>query len=568
MHITVVLFLGAGASVPADVPDTKKFVDRFKDHIKSQDEKHRTVAKLLEVLEEYVRVNPMRQVDIELLLEALERLENRESDVLPYFTKGGDYIMEGYLDKGPIRDELREFIRSNVMVQKNQIEYLQYLRELVAVYGTPAEGGPLSVFTVNYDNCIEQFCDLFSLNFCDGFQIEWTPKLFESPKYDIHLFKLHGSTNWYRTQSGRHIRIPIRSEKGKVELDTGEIAETFIVFPGLKSTYYEPYLDMLGIMKDRLKRTDIVVVVGYSFRDDDIKKIFWDIAATNRRLKVVLVSPSASRVYEKQLAFKADRRHSPLTRRCLVLPFLFERVLPILNKTYISNLKDVILQERSIERQKALGQAYDYVPFLGRCIDCGFIEKVMPLFPITDFGKDWKSKLRVATLSMAYLEARDTEPNLEEKQKLFMDSLKIMLSDNLLIRVGTRKNVELFLQPCGPGIEVLRPLPIIDHIGIIENEIESIADMVREDRRDDVVKVFEPLRKFIGCFSDIQWEERIELSVYVDLRREEYEEETQRIDEILQGRTGESELPKEEVDEISEIIDSIEQSRLNGCFGN
>ncbi len=71
----ILFFLGAGASVHADVPDTRGMVVKFRQQIADSTENSQTIDRILQILTDH---QPMSEpVDIELLLETLERLEKK-----------------------------------------------------------------------------------------------------------------------------------------------------------------------------------------------------------------------------------------------------------------------------------------------------------------------------------------------------------------------------------------------------------------------------------------------------------------------------------------------------------
>lgn len=564
---SLMLLLGAGASVPADVPDTKEFVRTFATHLESREQEYETLNKILETLERYVEDNPERQVDIELLLETLERLENRKGEILPYFYDGGRYILEEASDKAPIRDRLRDFIRYSVVVEKDKIGYLEPLRELIARYGVGSGGPPLSIFTVNYDNCIEQFCGQYSLDFCDGFLMEWNPWLFGSKDNDVDLYKLHGSISWFRTQSGKHIKIPIKPDEGTVELDTGESAETSIVYPGLKQVYYGPYFDMLGMLKEQLKRTQTVVVAGYSFRDDGIKKIFWDAASMNRDLVVILVSPSALRVYEDELAMQDDGTSSPLEGRVLILPFLFQSVLPLLHEWYISKLQSAHAQERSQERRRALREDVDYAPSTRDYARCGFVEKVGEYYSLSNWHKDWREEIIVCVFSLAHLLARGDVKTDAHRSMLsfYTDSLKRLLTSNVHVETRTSGAIIMEFMPYLVNSE---PSGVQEVRVVVENalkHVNSISNLTRRDRGPSVRTFFKPMENVLELYPIKNWPDKVELTEYTRLRNGRHDKDVKRILQIV-SEAGEGELSSEHTDEIAEIIRGIEMDELARCF--
>ncbi len=93
----LIFFLGAGASVKAGVPDTYKLVTAFRDEIKGDSTVEPTTDKIIELLLEWKKTTNQsdNRVDVELLLEALERLKSRDSDFLVRFYDDPKYRPQG-----------------------------------------------------------------------------------------------------------------------------------------------------------------------------------------------------------------------------------------------------------------------------------------------------------------------------------------------------------------------------------------------------------------------------------------------------------------------------------------
>ena len=83
----VLVFLGAGASVPAGVPSVNQMVDRLLTYLLNENESEycQILTEIVELLREWVKNERLdKMVDIELLLETVEKIENR-GDILPLF---------------------------------------------------------------------------------------------------------------------------------------------------------------------------------------------------------------------------------------------------------------------------------------------------------------------------------------------------------------------------------------------------------------------------------------------------------------------------------------------------
>lgn len=274
---------------------------------------------------------------------------------------------------GNLKKKLQDFIKKTGLVGKDDVKYLKDL--LLFIEEQPHK--PLDIFSVNYDICIEQFCDSFEKEYVDGFYLKWELGSLKRQDVDVRLHKIHGSIIWYRTDKGSYVKLPIQSIEAQVELTTGEKASTLILYPMRKLEYTVPLMDLLMILKDKLSRVKFAFVIGYSFRDNQIRQIFWNAAKKNKELILILASPSAQKVYEKRLRNYETGIPSELEGRVICLPYKFEKVLPLLKNLYLKELKRGLSQEKGCNAQE--NQGAPNVPW-GECmvpfISCEYVDKI------------------------------------------------------------------------------------------------------------------------------------------------------------------------------------------------
>lgn len=341
----VAFFFGAGASIEAGVPDTYSFVDAFLDSLTPDDKI--AIQKVIEILNQWAsRQTPSAKVDIELLLDALQRLADKEQDVLLAFFEGKQSTLPASFIPGELLKKLRDFIKSKVIVDSEAIKYLAPLRSFIQ------EFRPLDIYSANYDTCIEQLCAEHKLVYRDGFDEAWNPDVFEGTDIDIRLFKLHGSITWYRSDRGRYLKIPVMIKESSIELITKERAESLMLYPAQKFEYVEPLFELLIQMKQRLLMCRTLIVVGYSFRDDHIRNILWDVARQNKGFLLVLIDPNAWGIYQKRLKTYNRDIPSPLDGRVICLPYLYGKVLPVLKNEIFRNIaasQKRVIKERANE---------------------------------------------------------------------------------------------------------------------------------------------------------------------------------------------------------------------------
>src|SRR4026207_1734568 len=84
----LIFFLGAGASIPAGIMGVRDMTNEFLNQLQKEDHKEHLelTQDILDTLSKWKNNNNDKdQVDVELLLETIEKLENRHSDVMNLF---------------------------------------------------------------------------------------------------------------------------------------------------------------------------------------------------------------------------------------------------------------------------------------------------------------------------------------------------------------------------------------------------------------------------------------------------------------------------------------------------
>jgi hypothetical protein len=346
----VVFFFGAGASAGAKLPDTKKlargflFVARGESFAGAVDWVTRTLG----------WAESDEKMDVEALLDVLERLGEHSKDNLQPLVRArlpSDVTAESFTAAA---SALRHYIRQMLTAETRLTLYMQPIRQYLQ------DAAVVDVISVNYDTCVEQFCDAYDIPCEDGFGAKWNDSRFDEMETGIRLYKLHGSTLWYASARGSYLKLPIHYLP-QVTLFTGESVENLMLYPAQKLGLEEPILDMLSRVKRLLAdpQTRFLVVVGYSFRDDHITRLIYDAASQNRDLIVILVDPSAGSTFLTRLRYMGDvrlRKPSPISDRVVCLPYRFEDLFPALRDHYLENLRKALADEKRQSRAAIAGQ--------------------------------------------------------------------------------------------------------------------------------------------------------------------------------------------------------------------
>lgn len=179
---------------------------------------------------------------------------------------------------------------------------------------------PIDVFSLNYDTLIEATLDGMRAGYTDGFRGSnrawFDPTTFdEIPPNSgiIRIFKLHGSINWLRENSGHVRRAVVRTVDDLTD-------EPVVVYPSEQKylqTQYGIYETMLGRFRSRLRANGVnarLVTMGYSFNDDHINEAIIDaVRATGSNLTVIaFIGPDTDPVLQagrlQAIADRCDQR--------------------------------------------------------------------------------------------------------------------------------------------------------------------------------------------------------------------------------------------------------------------
>ena len=137
----LIFFLGAGASIDAGLVGVIQLVDKFKEWLKSTSkiDQLNIVVEILSILQMWKekRYDPS-DIDIELLLDTIERIEDRDHDLLSFFYKDKTLRLEKYSSyestygKKGLSSELKRSIRQTFSETQLKTDYLEPLNSFIS----------------------------------------------------------------------------------------------------------------------------------------------------------------------------------------------------------------------------------------------------------------------------------------------------------------------------------------------------------------------------------------------------------------------------------------------------
>lgn len=312
------LFLGAGASKPLGIPTMEGFTDEVIAGLTRQDSNSADFVKGIQDAVSELGFKP----DIEAILTVLSGVTDPDralysvGPMLALFTNENAPRFES-LNGRKIVSRIEDIIydRCEKIDHRLAIDMFGNLfRRLEENISLPNPSNRNSftgswqidqrmftrrIFTTNYDLSIEAFLRNRSIRFTDGFQPDDVMDYAFTGAWDgdVRLYKLHGSINYFMKGDGKIVRLPIKPEKTDFYGET--VAQRMMIYPvGEKYSTKHPYFDYLYQLRTSLPSENSCIVIGYSFRDIPINNAFEDAVKRNRNLRVLLVSPSASKIRE------------------------------------------------------------------------------------------------------------------------------------------------------------------------------------------------------------------------------------------------------------------------------
>jgi hypothetical protein len=284
----VLFFFGAGASRDAKLPTIDDMTSKFysyKDERFTQKE-----IENINILKDVIEKDRNKRKDIETLVSMIKDLMEDPS------------YKDAKIALFPSLNETDFTLFPNIVLKTQHFirQELENIQEDSITYLLPIKGfmdKTIEIFTLNYDGIIDLFCEKNNIEYCDGFSPYWDPKIFENPLYKLKIYRLHGCLYWFKTSSGKNVKIPVIGlNQDKNKYISSESLNEILIYPTRDKDKYSQIYSWLNYkFIDSINHSKLLILVGYSFRDDDINKIVIE-ALHNTSLWLLIISPHATEI--------------------------------------------------------------------------------------------------------------------------------------------------------------------------------------------------------------------------------------------------------------------------------
>ena len=330
--------MGAGASKTFGIPTMPEMAKKFGQRLGYPEKK--LLNLIVNKLKNY------RDFDIEALITILERIGNIDRFIeelnnpsLHYFLDNLAYSWQNTIEY--IRSQadqekevsenllrnLKEFIR-DVCAQEIEEEKFSifdlFLGTILDKEGvdfkvtlkkTGTKAVHYAIFTTNYDMVVERYCRSRDLLYENGEMRDRAVdissrnmELYGMVRECFKIFKLHGSINWGEVKKGKIRARDIPVKPGERTVYGEKFKKEMVIYPAREFyTFREPFYDMFNHLKKELVTSDRCYIVGYSFRDPDIKGIFLDAVEKNDKLKLWFIDPKVDEIVNERLSGIEDQ---------------------------------------------------------------------------------------------------------------------------------------------------------------------------------------------------------------------------------------------------------------------
>lgn len=292
------LFLGAGASAFASQPTTQKIMELVRESV----QQHSDELDWDENLQNYIMrvIKDDTYADVEKLYDGIERVinitNNRNCKPIIYNIDKHDYgITDTRIISGlaSLRSIIHQILRTSFVIDSDTSKSIGQMYDMILSVIKDEGVKEFQVFTTNYDLVMETYSERADLEIINGFKIYPYRKWIWANSWDrctdkppLYLIKMHGSIYWHKDADDKIVET-----RSVVDEDIDRYS---MIAPteGAKDYDREPFSALINRFRTAIKEVDILLVIGFSYRDEKIVDIIKEGLKNNMIL--ISISPDAA----------------------------------------------------------------------------------------------------------------------------------------------------------------------------------------------------------------------------------------------------------------------------------
>ena len=294
----IIFLFGAGVSIPAGLPGIAKLTKDFENVQLSKE-----LSEAYHYVKNILSAKTNEKVDLENILQSLTEFHSGPRETTHLFYQQPEQ------DLGKHQNQFPKLIKSIKNHLRKELEVPSSVDYLISLKGLLHRSHTVEIFTLNYDSVVETFCEKYDIQCSDGFDLYWNPTSFGKDK-SVNLYKLHGSLYWFKTENGKLVKIPVKNlDVGNISYYSDEgISDEGMIYPtSIKELELDPYSYLRNKFIEKLSYADLLVVVGYSFRDKELVNIVKDKMKANHKLWLLIADLEPETIKQKILSDNTEQ---------------------------------------------------------------------------------------------------------------------------------------------------------------------------------------------------------------------------------------------------------------------
>lgn len=205
------------------------------------------------------------------------------------------------------KNYIRDFL-DNLLHPDPGLHNIDYLKFIIDA-NNDSLISKINIFTLNHDTILEKYFNENKIEYCDGFTEEdgnrklWNKNSFNKFNNKICLFKLHGSTDWYRYGErytckliGNDREHP-KNTNGVMLSSTSNSNHPVILIGTFNKIFeyqYDVFYELHHLFRESSKKTDYLIISGYSFNDKSINARIGEFIHSDSPKKALIIHPDPS----------------------------------------------------------------------------------------------------------------------------------------------------------------------------------------------------------------------------------------------------------------------------------
>lgn len=323
----IVVLLGAGASHDAGLPLAADLTERLRAELKASND--RSLLNALGLIQSSIysrrgmtgeKIDP--RIDIEEILRIADLLAERTENPLAGYVAAWNTALEdlspggdGHLFRTLI-SRARHMLRE-ALAEPNDLAVVKYLSGIARInqpLGQLGDAAFPTVFTLNYDRCVELAFGYVGVPFTTGFEDgRWDADRFADTDV-LRLYKIHGSFGWVRHPESAVLYDADQAiGREDIDIESYDVPDELVFGTVNKLQSRQPFLWMVNQFSEEVRECSYVVTIGYGFGDSYVNDIIREGMAADARKRLVVVAPGfgrdeleeapAMRVYPERTSF-------------------------------------------------------------------------------------------------------------------------------------------------------------------------------------------------------------------------------------------------------------------------